>query len=162
MLFQRSAPKSLYTYFHIVYETANIVGLLGDIMKFTWTGNWKNGRLSIEADSIDDLEQILGDLHVEKEEGKSIISSKNGILHVDIPKISGDLGCSAAIREILKSDWGKIEPRTMNELREVMTHNAIPNSKGAVAGTLNYLTRSGAVKRRKKNRVWAYILEEGK
>jgi len=130
-------------------------------MKFTWIGKWKSGRLSIEVDSINDLKQILEDLDVVKEEGESIISGISGIQHVEIPKISGDLGCSDAIREILRSDWGKIEPRTMNELRDVMIHNAIPHSKGTVAGTLNYLTRSGTVKRRKKNGIWAYILEEG-
>ena len=126
-------------------------------MRFIWEGKWKRGKLSIESDSIRELEEVLEGLETEEPTGDTIIlNGKEAVL--DMPKVSGELKCADAIKAILGSDWGNREPRTMPEIKEAMETNGIYFPKGTISGMLTYLTKKGYLRRIKKNNIWAYTL----
>lgn len=126
-------------------------------MRFTWEGKWKKGKLSVESDSIEELERVLDGLEIEEmSEGTIIQSEKENM--IDMPKISGELKCADAIKAILESDWGNKEPRTMPELKEALETNGIYFPKGTISGMLTYLTKKGYLRRMKKDNIWAYTL----
>lgn len=127
-------------------------------MKLSWKGRWKNGEISVEVDSVEELVNILKEL----EPTEPFVPQETDTPRTSIvkrPQVSGKLGPSDAIREILNSPWGKKEPRTMSEIMEVMGANALYFSKSTVSGVLTNLTKSGELRRpMKKAGKWAYVL----
>jgi len=121
-------------------------------MKFTWKGNWKKGEIIVEAETLEELNSALDKLIPTEEAG---VSPTEGGAH---PTISGGLGCSDAIRALLKTDWGK-EPRSMAEIEKALQTNALYFSKGTLSGTLTMMTKSGQLRRFKKAGNWIYVLK---
>ena len=129
-------------------------------MKVLWKGTWKKGEISIETESPEELVETLEKL--ESVEGISPILSHTDttqILSLEKPKVSGNVGPSDAIRQVLGSPWGKAEPRTMAEIIDVLKANAIYFSKSTLSGVLTNLTKKGELRRPiKKQEMWAYVL----
>jgi hypothetical protein len=96
---------------------------------------------------IDEGDQLLDISHNEQTSATS---------EIEYPKVSGALGPSAALMEVLTSPWGRIEPRTEREIREVLKMNAIHLPQGTISGTLNYLTRQNRLRRLPKGDRFAY------
>jgi len=130
-------------------------------MKLSWKGNWNKGEVTIESETVIELNEILKELS-EIEEIKDIGVSQKATLEKEtgpdeFPEISSKLGCSAAIRAVLQSPWGKTEPKTMAEIAEVLETNGLYLTRGSLSGSLTYMTKRGTIRRIKKNGAWAYI-----
>jgi DNA polymerase III gamma/tau subunit len=78
------------------------------------------------------------------------------------PKIDSTADCQEAVIKILETDWGKWRPRTMEELKEVMTTNELKYPARALSDTLNHLENNGVVRRWNTNTGFVYILAEKK
>ena len=76
------------------------------------------------------------------------------------PSISIDPAtpCPDAIVQILSTDWGKKEPRTLGELLAAMKVNAIHYPEGTVKGRLTDLTKRGVLRRISSPKGYEYIL----
>jgi len=122
-------------------------------MRFTWKGNWKRGEIIIEAETLEELNSVLDKLSPGGE--SEIATPTEGGTY---PTISGGLGCSDAIRALLKTDWGK-EPRSMAEIEKALQTNALYFSKGGLSGTLTMMTKGGQLRRFKKAGNWVYVLK---
>ncbi len=131
-------------------------------MKLTWKGSWKKGEITLETESVDELIGTLQKLEtveavvitpVQKSVEPSYTSP------TELPKISGDLGPSRAVREALGSAWGKAEPRTMKEINAVLEANAIYFSASSLSGVLSNMTKKSELRRpAKKGDQWTYVL----
>ena len=124
-------------------------------MRFTWKGNWKKGEITIEADTLEELERSIKKvISLGKVEETQTETPTN---QISIPTIGAGLGCSNSIRALLQSDWGR-EPRTMKEIEDALEANALYFSKGTLSGTLTMMTKTGSLRRIKRAGRWAYIL----
>lgn len=129
-------------------------------MKIIWKGRWKKGEISLETESLEELTGILEKL--ESVEGISSVSASTDtqqISSAEKPSIPGNVGPSEAIREVLNSPWGRAEPRTMNEIMDVLKESAVYFSTSTVSGVLTNMTKAGVLRRpKKKDNKWAYVL----
>lgn len=122
-------------------------------MRFTWKGNWRKGEIIIEAETLEQLDATL-----DKVLSLSEIQESQKMKGEEFPKIRAGLGCSEAIRALLRTDWGK-QPRSMNEIKEALETNALYFSKGTLSGTLTMMTKRGGLKRFKKAGRWTYVIK---
>ncbi len=126
-------------------------------MKLTWKGIWKKGEVTIEAETpeelLETLERLKSISDIEEPLKEEIIQTEA----VEIPEISGSVGCSEAIRTILQSPWGRREPRTMKEITDILKTNALYFTDGSVSGVLTNMVKRGELRRIKKEGKWAYI-----
>lgn len=130
-------------------------------MRLIWKGNWKKGEITIEAETVADMRKVLQELSKDEEIGELPQDKKtSSILDIDIPQISGSLGPADALREVLRSPWGKKEPRTMAEILKVLEANALYFSKGSISGLLSIMTKRSGLRRLKKGNMWAYVISE--
>jgi hypothetical protein len=119
-------------------------------MRFIWRGNWRKGEITIEADTLEELEAVLNRVLSIGAEESSATETK------EFPKIPAGLGCTEAIKALLQTEWGR-QPRTMNEIEEALKTNALYFSKGTLSGTLTLMTKAGYLRRIKKEGKWAYV-----
>jgi len=120
-------------------------------VKFTWKGKWKGGEISIEAETLEELNSILGSLFsLEKDQGTPAVDS------ADFPTLSGSTGCVDAIRSLMQTEWGR-SPRAMIEINEVLKANGLHFTKGTLSGTLTLMTQRGNLRRFRKNGKWVYV-----
>jgi hypothetical protein len=66
--------------------------------------------------------------------------------------------CPDALIQLLSTDWGKKEPRTLGELLAAMKVNAIHYPEGTVKGRLTDLTKRGVLRRISSRSGYEYIL----
>jgi hypothetical protein len=59
---------------------------------------------------------------------------------------------------LLSSEWGK-KPRTLREITDALEVSALYYPVATLAGVLNYMTKSGDVRRMKSNNTFAYVLK---
>lgn len=78
------------------------------------------------------------------------------------PKISATTNCKEAILKVLGTAWGKWRPRTVEELKEVMTVNGLKYSDRILSESLNTLANKGMLRRWNTNTGFVYILAEDK
>jgi hypothetical protein len=132
-------------------------------LKIAWKGVWNGGEVSVEVREIEELITLVSKLRSHKEEGGFAQAGQNDD-SFEVPILTSSLGCSESVRQTLASDWGKAEPRTMPELQRVFKRNGIFFSRGTLSGVLNYMTKSGQVRRLYKQGKWAYVVtnERGK
>jgi hypothetical protein len=124
-------------------------------LSIKWQGPYRGGQVTLTANSKDELNRKIDDFSDDTTiEALSIEQTQ--INNTDYPKISGNLGTSAAIMAALTSEWGRKEPRTEKEITEVLKMNAIYFSQGSISGTLNYLTKSDRLRRLPKDDKFAY------
>ena len=76
------------------------------------------------------------------------------------PKIKAGINCKEAVISLLKTDWGKWRPRTMEELKDAMKASKINYTKRTLERTLNKLADKGMVRRWNTNTGFVYILAE--
>lgn len=119
-------------------------------MKFTWKGSWRNGEILVEADTLDELNNILDKLF-------ALGTSK--MPKAITPVLPSGLGCSDAIKALLGSEWGK-QPKSMAEIKNALEANALYFSKGTLSGTLKFLNKRGDLRRFKDSGKWVYTAKE--
>jgi len=120
-------------------------------MKFTWKGKWRKGEIIIEAETLQELDNVLKELiSIGEIQG---ISRKNNQGFPEMPSVRG---CADAIRTLLETDWGK-QPRSMNEIKKALETNALHFSKGTLSGSLTTMTKRGDIRRVKKDGRWKYL-----
>lgn len=76
------------------------------------------------------------------------------------PQINPTQDCQGAILEILRSEWGKWRPRTMDELKETLKTNRISCEGRSLAKALADLVQKGAVRRWNTDAGFVFILAE--
>ena len=76
------------------------------------------------------------------------------------PTISSSANCSEAVLKLLKTDWGKQQPRTLPELVKAMKANALHYPSTTLSGVLVWLVKKGKVKRWKTDKGYMYALTE--
>ena len=123
-----------------------------------WEGPYRGGTITLTATSISDLNKLIDEHFGEDLQLLDISQDRqpSATGETDYPKVSGALGPSAAIMEILTSPWGRVEPRTEREVTEALKMSAIHLPQGTVSGTLNYLTRQDRLRRLSKGDRYAY------
>jgi hypothetical protein len=120
-------------------------------MRFTWKGSWRKGEIVIEAETLEELNNILDKLFsLSEAQPMAQISSE------EFPTLPPRLGCSDAIRALLQTEWGK-HPRSMAEIKEALEANALYFSIGTLSGTLTLMTKGGHLKRFRKAGKWVYV-----
>jgi hypothetical protein len=76
------------------------------------------------------------------------------------PAIPSSANCSEAVLKLLKTDWGKQQPRTLPELVKAMKANALHYPSTTLSGVLVWLVKKGKVKRWKTDKGYVYALTE--
>jgi len=74
------------------------------------------------------------------------------------PTISSSANCSEAVLKLLKTNWGKQQPRTLPELVEAMKANALHYPATTLSGVLVWLVKKGRIKRWKTKKGYVYAL----
>ncbi|MCJ7759652.1 hypothetical protein MUP59_00715 [Candidatus Bathyarchaeota archaeon] len=89
-----------------------------------------------------------------------IAPTQQNAVEESFPSVSIDPAtpCPDAIVQILSTDWGKREPRTLGELLAAMKVNAIHYPEGTVKGRLTDLTKRGVLRRISSRKGYEYIL----
>lgn len=131
-------------------------------MKLIWRGRWNGGEITLETDTLDQLFDVLEKLSQVSKFEDEIESGQKGRKreYGEYPQISAELGCSDAIRELLRSEWGRVEPRTMAEITNALETNAIYYPTGTLSGALTKLTKKKEFRRTRKNGKWAYVISK--
>ena len=137
-------------------------------MKINWKGRWKNGEVTLEVDSPSELISAIKTLENESDI-KTMQDTQQNFTNNNIgqvttlgkPQLTPGSGCSESVREMLQSNWGRQEPRSMNEIIEVLEENALYFPKGTISGVLTGLVKRGHLRRLKKGSVWAYVYVKG-
>lgn len=124
-------------------------------MRFTWKGSWRNGEILIEAETLEELNSILDKLLASSE------TKSSQALTTMIPALPAELGCSNAIKTLIRSEWGK-QPRAIAEIKNALETNGLYFSKGTISGTLVFLTRRGDIRRFKSAGNWVYTTAKKK
>lgn len=122
-------------------------------MRFKWKGNWRKGEIIIEAETLEELNDVLDRLFLLGEVQETSQIKKEAF---PFPEVPPGLGCSDAIGTLLQTNWGK-QPRSMAEIKEALEANALYFSKGTLSGTLTLMTKGGRLRRFKKDGHWVYV-----
>lgn len=80
----------------------------------------------------------------------------------EYPKISSTKNCEKALLEILKTNWGKWRPRTMEELQDAILSNNLTFSKTVLTKSIRKLVKKEMIRRWSTNAGFVYILAEEK
>jgi uncharacterized membrane protein YheB (UPF0754 family) len=126
-------------------------------MRFIWKGKWKQGEITVETESLEELNAALKELLVAEPSNITTSTTPETQITEEYPSLTAGLGCSDAIRTLLQSEWGKKQPRSMSEIEKALQANALYFSGGTLSGTLNLLTKYGSIRRFKKDGRWAYV-----
>ena len=118
-------------------------------MKYIWTGRWRKGELSIEAQTLEELTNALNELETVGELGAASGDSS-------CPEIPRMIGLTDAVRKLMGQDWGK-QPRLMMEITKALKANEYHFSRGALSATLIALVKKGDVRRTKEEGKWKYF-----
>jgi hypothetical protein len=119
-------------------------------MKFTWKGKWKEGEIIVEAETLEELNSALKELESLGRFQKTPSQSNY------FPEIPSMLGCTDAVRMLMKAPWGK-QPRSMSEIKKVLEVNALHFTKEALAATLVTMVKRGDLRRVKEDGKWKYL-----
>jgi hypothetical protein len=80
----------------------------------------------------------------------------------DYPKITSAKNSEDAILGILKTNWGKWKPRTMDELQDAVISNNLKYTKTILKKAISKLVKKGMIRRWNTNAGFVYILAEEK
>lgn len=122
-------------------------------MKFTWHGRWKEGEISVEATTLEELESALTKLETTRKSGNECLKGAN------VPEIPSMLGCTDAVRTLMKNDWGNT-PKMMTDIKSALEANQLFFSKEALSATLVTLTKRGDILRVKEQGKWKYFTKK--
>jgi hypothetical protein len=118
-------------------------------LKFIWTGRWRKGDLSIEAQTLEELTNALNELGTVDE----LDNASSGNSYPEIPRM---IGLTDAVRRLMWQDWGK-QPRLMMEITKALKANKYHFPRGALSATLIALVKKGDVRRMKEEGKWKYF-----
>jgi hypothetical protein len=76
------------------------------------------------------------------------------------PQINPSENLAGAILDILKSEWGKWRPRTIDELKETLKANGVNSESRILAKVLSDLAQKGVVRRWNTDSGFVFILAE--
>jgi hypothetical protein len=122
-------------------------------MKFIWKGKWRNGEIIIEAETLQELEDVLKNIHT-----KSEVQGGSEAGEYGVPVLPHVVGCSEAVRKLMETSWWK-EPKSMSEIRKSLEANALYFSKGTLSGILTMMVKRGELKRFKEDGRWKYLVK---
>jgi len=91
------------------------------------------------------------------EAGKNVTVGASGS-PTAYPSIQSSGNCSDAVLQLLETDWGRQQPRTLPELIEAMRANAVHYPPTTLSGVLTWLIRKGKIKRWKSEKGYVYVL----
>lgn len=123
-------------------------------VKATWRGPYRGGEIVFESEDLKSLDEQIDQISQSLPDG----ASDPNDVQIAFPKLSGNVGCSEAIRQALATLWGRMGPRTMAELQRAFETNALFFSTGTLSGLLNHLTKTGDLRRLDKAGKWGYVL----
>ena len=120
--------------------------------------------------TIDQLPKIMPNVSsafqaIRFEKGKVEVSStvqkvRGKGIPLPYPKIPKTKSCKEAVLHLLRSDWGRWRPRTLNELLEGLRANALNYPASSLSSVLVRLVRKGVIRRWKTEEGYVYILAE--
>jgi len=139
--------------------------------------NMSKIKLSLKIGDIGYLEYSEEDQEVLNEKLESILELRNAIVtklgldrkniqttvreRIDYPIVEHPSSQCDAITKAVYSKWGRIMPRTLNEIHAALAMNAIHIDKKTLGSRLALLTRQGKLRRIKRNGVYAYTVPLG-
>jgi len=88
------------------------------------------------------------------------VNASQPVTSTTYPAIPSSANCSEAVLKLLKTDWGKQQPRTLPELVKAMKANALHYPSTTLSGVLVWLVKKGKVKRWKTDKGYVYALTE--
>jgi hypothetical protein len=107
------------------------------------------------------VSEAFGAVGVEASETKPVSEGSVSASAV-YPSIKSSGNCSDAVLQLLETDWGRQQPRTLPELVEAMRANAVHYPPTTLSGVLSWLVRKGKIKRWKTEKGYVYVLSGGK
>lgn len=78
----------------------------------------------------------------------------------EYPKITSTKNCEQAILDLLKTNWGKWRPRTMEEIQDAIISNDLKFSKTVLSKAIGKLVKKRMIRRWSTNAGFVYILAE--
>lgn len=78
----------------------------------------------------------------------------------EYPKITSTKNCDQAILDLLKTNWGKWRPRTMDEIQDAIISNDLKFSKTVLSKAIGKLVKKRMIRRWSTNAGFVYILAE--
>jgi len=129
-------------------------------------------KLSLKLGNVGYLHCFEEDQDILSERLESILNLKNAIVaklgieektiqtreSAGYPIIEHPSSQYDAIIKAVYSKWGRIMPRTLNEIHAALAMNAIHIDKKTLGSRLTVLTRQGKLRRIKRNGVYAYTV----
>jgi exopolysaccharide biosynthesis predicted pyruvyltransferase EpsI len=88
------------------------------------------------------------------------VNASKPVAFTTYPTISSSANCSEAVLRLLKTDWGKQQPRTLPELVKAMKASALHYPSTTLSGVLVWLVKKDKVKRWKTDKGYVYALAE--
>ncbi len=122
-------------------------------MRFIWKGKWKEGEITVEAQTAKELDEAIKELKSLVEKDQTMDGGQQ------LPKIPSILGCTDAVRMLMRTSWGK-KARALVEIKKALEKNELFFSKEALSATLVTLVKRGDLMRVKDNGIWAYFTNE--
>ncbi len=104
------------------------------------------------------ISKAFGAVGAETAETKPSLESSAAYPSID----SSSGNCSDAVLQLLGTDWGRSQPRTLPELVEAMRANAVHFPATTLSGVLSWLVRKGKIKRWKTEKGYVYVVSCGK
>ncbi len=103
------------------------------------------------------ISEAFGTVEVEPAETKPSVEGS-----AVYPSIQSSGNCSDVVVQLLGSEWGRVQPRSLPELVEAMRDNAVHYPATTLSGVLSWLVRRGKIKRWKTEKGYVYVLSGGK
>ncbi len=123
-------------------------------MQFSWHGSWKGGEITIDAESLDEIREIIDSISEELEPTKPM---KGEGEEPGPPAIPPESTCPEAIRILLSSSWAE-GPKTMKEITSAMEAEGLYFPKGTISRSLTDMTKKALLRRVKRGGLWAYVI----
>jgi hypothetical protein len=118
-------------------------------LRFVWKGRWKDGEITVEAQTVKELEEAIKELNHSPPNQQP----DNEV----IPEIPSILGCTDAVRALMKTSWGK-KAKSFIEIKKALEKNGLFFSKEALSSTLITLVKRNDLQRVKDNGIWMYSM----
>jgi hypothetical protein len=120
--------------------------------------------------TIEDLPSLIGNVHrafdgvrprkVATLTVKTEAAKDEGAASEKYPRISAAETCDEAILKLLKTDWGKWRPRTLEELRSALKANGLEYPARMLGPVLLDLVKQEKIRRWNTDAGYVYILVE--
>jgi hypothetical protein len=110
--------------------------------------------------TIEELPHLIANVSKAFDTVNIKVNASKPVALATYPTISSSANCSEAVLKLLKTDWGKQQPRTLPELIKAMKVNALHYPSTTLSGVLVWLVKKNKVKRWKTDKGYVYALPE--